>query len=820
MIRFRILGPLDLRSADGLVLAPLLVQPKRVALLAYLCTTPGDFHRRDTLLGLFWPESDSEHARTSLRKALHVLRRSLGPDVVISRGDEELGIDREAIWCDVPAFEAALTAGQLEQALTLYGGDLLAGFFLSGVSQFERWLENERTRLRRAAAGAAQALAIRCESAGQMETAIKWARRAVALTSPDENQVRRLIDLLDRSGDPAGAVAAFDAFARSLATDYDLVPGTETKALVDRVRAGGTERARSTTPPETRVTLPPRRRAWAAWALPLAALTVSLGLMLRPRTAPDDPRPRGSNPVVAVLPFAYSSRIGGDRYFADGLQQEVISRLGNMTELTVIDRRAVARYGSAASNGVIAGELGADYVLQSTLARDSAAIELRVRLLDSRTGDEVWTQVYNRDPSAAHLIAIQTDVALKVAEALQVKIGSVVRGRSSGRRTENATAYGLFLRATQLASGTHPGTHASDPAPNIAAAELLHEAIALDPSFAAAVAELANVYWARAYVLGDSGAWTDSAIVLARHAIALDPGLPSAYRPLGRSYLEQGHLSEAERTYRKILELSPNDGDALLVLGWLAFLRGRIPDAERLWLDARAVDPFNVVVHFDLGLVELLFDNPVRAEEWADAARAVRGDPGPQVERLLREGRTQEATAAAERFLATHPRSFSALRNAADAALAAGDYPRALQHLEEMERRGPADWDYFGLTYRALLAHVLLQLGEVERGRTLLERTLADARYRLDAGDERPGVKREVAALHAALGNGEAAYLWLGRAIDSGWRLESLYPSPLFERLRGETRFREYTERIERDLRQAERVVAQQQVKAKMNRGQ
>src|SRR4029077_12339634 len=94
-IQFRTLGTLDLRAADGRELHFLLAQPQRIALLAYLCIAePRGYHRRDTLLGLFWPDADQEHARTSLRKSVHLLRRALGDDSVVSRGGEEIGGDR------------------------------------------------------------------------------------------------------------------------------------------------------------------------------------------------------------------------------------------------------------------------------------------------------------------------------------------------------------------------------------------------------------------------------------------------------------------------------------------------------------------------------------------------------------------------------------------------------------------------------------------------------------------------------------------------------------------------------------------------------
>jgi len=104
----------------------MLTQPKRVALLTYLAVaTLVGYHRRDTLLGLFWPEQDQPHARASLRKAVHVLRRALGAKVIVARGDEELGVAAEHLWCDAAAFAKAVSHSQAKQALQLYAGDLL-----------------------------------------------------------------------------------------------------------------------------------------------------------------------------------------------------------------------------------------------------------------------------------------------------------------------------------------------------------------------------------------------------------------------------------------------------------------------------------------------------------------------------------------------------------------------------------------------------------------------------------------------------------------------------------------------------------------------
>ena len=118
MIELRTLGALDLRDADGRELRPILAQPKRLALLAYLTTaTPGPFCRRDALLGVFWPEMDHARARAALSRAVHYLRKFLGDSVVVGHSDDELGVDSQLFTCDVVRFHDALQRGDCEAAL-------------------------------------------------------------------------------------------------------------------------------------------------------------------------------------------------------------------------------------------------------------------------------------------------------------------------------------------------------------------------------------------------------------------------------------------------------------------------------------------------------------------------------------------------------------------------------------------------------------------------------------------------------------------------------------------------------------------------------
>ena len=219
MIELRVLGTLQLTSPDRREAGSLVHQAKRAALLAYLAAAaPRGSHRRDTLLALFWPELDQARARAALNQTVYVLREALGEDALGPRGDGALGVS-DAVWCDATAFEAALDAGNPAEALALYRGDLLEGFFISEAPEFERWLDGERERLRRRASEGAWNLAEARAVAGDEFEAQRWARQAADWFPADEAGARRLMTFLHALGDRAAAIRAYEAL-----TSWSLPP--------------------------------------------------------------------------------------------------------------------------------------------------------------------------------------------------------------------------------------------------------------------------------------------------------------------------------------------------------------------------------------------------------------------------------------------------------------------------------------------------------------------------------------------------------------------------------------------------------------------
>src|SRR6267143_2194741 len=161
LIELRTLGELGLQGSDRRELCGILAQPKRLALLIYLAVST-HWQRRDSVVALFWPDLDTDHARGALRQALRFIRRELGDGVLNGRTEEELGCLEGTLWCDAAAFERACELGRLAEALLLYRGDFLDGCFVSGASpEFDYWVEAKRARLKNLAVEAARTFAER-----------------------------------------------------------------------------------------------------------------------------------------------------------------------------------------------------------------------------------------------------------------------------------------------------------------------------------------------------------------------------------------------------------------------------------------------------------------------------------------------------------------------------------------------------------------------------------------------------------------------------------------------------------------------------------
>src|SRR5262245_43043699 len=182
--RLALLGPVGLTGPTGQLLRRA-SQQRRLALLALVATAPDASISRDRLLGLLWPDRDERTARHLLADSLYVLRQALGDDAIIATAESVRLSDRLHI--DLVEFNQALAGERWGDALALYRGDFLDGFFVRNAADFDQWALTERTRLRDLATRAASTHARELENAGLISDATAAAERALALAPLDEN---------------------------------------------------------------------------------------------------------------------------------------------------------------------------------------------------------------------------------------------------------------------------------------------------------------------------------------------------------------------------------------------------------------------------------------------------------------------------------------------------------------------------------------------------------------------------------------------------------------------------------------------------------
>ena len=253
-LRLKLLGGFELRPASG---APIPLSARKPALLlAYLALRQGQPLGRDRLAGLFWGDSGEAQARASLRQALAVLRRRLGPHegLIQAPEGETVALARDGLATDVAEFERCLAAGgrdALERAAALYEGDLLDGFQAPRQPLLEEWLVAERQRLRERALAAMAALLPDVVAADPPEAGVRLALRILALDPLQEVAHRALMRLHARQGRRGAALARYQMLREALARELGVPPEEETQQLYRELRdRRGTAEDRAAVPEE------------------------------------------------------------------------------------------------------------------------------------------------------------------------------------------------------------------------------------------------------------------------------------------------------------------------------------------------------------------------------------------------------------------------------------------------------------------------------------------------------------------------------------------------------------------------------------------
>src|SRR2546430_5394385 len=316
-------------------------------------------------------------------------------------------------------------------------------------------------------------------------------------------------------------------------------------------------------------------------------ISAGAGFFLLPRASA-----RKIDKSIAVLPFQNLSDEKENAYFADGIQDDILTNLSKIAELKVISRMSVMSYrGDAVRNAREIGKaLGVATLLEGSVRRVGNRVRVNVQLIDANNDEHIWAEDYDRD--LTDVFAIQTDLAQKIATSLQAKLSPNEKARLDRRPTQNPDAYLLFVQAHDYGSQREMFHDTS-----LKAEPLFEQAIKLDPSFALAFAGLSMVESWLYHTSDPTPARREKARLNADEALRLQPDLPEGHLALGFSYYYSDRdyeraLAEFDIARRGL----PNESQAYLAIGAIQRRQGKWAESTANLEKAAALDPKNASI--------------------------------------------------------------------------------------------------------------------------------------------------------------------------------------------------------------------------------
>jgi TolB-like protein/Tfp pilus assembly protein PilF len=307
-----------------------------------------------------------------------------------------------------------------------------------------------------------------------------------------------------------------------------------------------------------------RRRNVIMLAATGVIISAAAGFFLLPRAAAHK-----IDKSIAVLPFENLSDEKENAYFADGIQDDVLTNLSKIGDLKVISRTSVMPYRGKTQNlREIGKTLGVSNILEGSVRRSGNRVRVNVQLIDATTDEHLWASDYDRD--LTDVFAIQTDLAQKITEALQAKLSPSERAQIERKPTENGEAYLAFVQAHNLQNAVE------DLGKLKQSEQLYARAIELDPKFALALACYSQLESWIFHTFDPTQERREKAGTLAGRALQLQPDLPETHLALGFSYYYgDNNYDAALREFEIARQGLPNESDAYLAIGAIQRRQGK-----------------------------------------------------------------------------------------------------------------------------------------------------------------------------------------------------------------------------------------------------
>ncbi|MGA7837754.1 MAG: tetratricopeptide repeat protein, partial [Ignavibacteriaceae bacterium] len=485
---------------------------------------------------------------------------------------------------------------------------------------------------------------------------------------------------------------------------------------------------------------------------------------------------------IAVLPFENMSDSKEDEYFSDGVTEDILTNLSKASGLKVISRTSVMKYkNTKKSIREIGKELGAETILEGSVRRAGNRVRIVGQLIDAVHDTHIWSQSYDREMK--DIFAIQSEIAEKIATALQANLLPLEKELIETNNTQNIDAYTYYLK------GRHLYYNFTDE-DNNKAIDLFNKALEIDPNYALAYAGLADAYNQRVGKFGYSAELYDSSLALSEKALKLNPDLPEGYKAIGLTHDNLGKRELALVDYEKAIKLNPNFASAMLNYALIKLSLGKYDDSFYWLRRANTLEPDNVWVIMSIGNVYkyLLCDS--LAIEWGK--KAISLDPENAFIQMyvggiyLYAGKFDEAKSTTERAFAINDKLVLGWFFKSQIEDVLGNYKVSKEYLDNYMKQANANPEYF-------YAYSLLKLNKKKEAMKILADEKKEyVKYLRNNPDDASAFDyNALAEIYAILNEKDKAFEAWEKAIEEGWldiRRNTLFP--YFENLRDDAEYK------------------------------
>jgi len=472
-------------------------------------------------------------------------------------------------------------------------------------------------------------------------------------------------------------------------------------------------------------------------------------------TGPPAEQPEPADKSIAVLPFTTRSTSEEDRFFSDGMHDDLLTQLAKIGSLKVISRTSMMEYRDTAKNlRQIGIELGVANILEGAVQRVGSQVRINMQLIDANTDEHLWAETYDRELSVDNLLAIQSEIARAITTQLQATLSPREQDEIERKLTGNLEAMAAYRNAKVL-------SHFFIEADLQRAEDEIHHALKLDPQFAAAWAQLAYINMARFWGVDRD----DSYVAAAREAIdkgrEISPGLLELDIAEGYyHYWGYRNYTEALAVLEPILDAYPNNDEILKVLSWVNRRHGNV-DASIEYMKRSLVSaPRDRELIYSMGETYSAMRDFDNAQIYLDMLLGV--DPGTargyQLQAYLAAGRDDDFKSSARLLNLASDLNYLA-DEAWSSLVMAGEYDEALLAADAIEKGDGIPGLLSGWT--------MLASGEAEAAVPMLEKAKQELLGRLKDKPDNFGELLTMCGLTGALRENEASLTYCQAAINA-----------------------------------------------------